>query len=162
MGSEMCIRDRRNTVPSEYDGQFVRRVSAVSVRGLQRRDQALLDRISKRPKPLVDVINARIELQSLSRLVGLGLLQISAVTPSDASHVLKKALLWDCKAAEKGLLLFARCRTGSGEPLAHNATEMAKIIINQLTQQTVRALLEVAFAEAVSYTHLTLPPPPFV
>lgn len=144
----------RNTVPSEYDGQFVRRVSAVSVRGLQRRDQALLDRISKRPKPLVDVINARIELQSLSRLVGLGLLQISAVTPSDASHVLKKALLWDCKAAEKGLLLFARRRTGSGEPLAHNATEMAKRIINQLTQQTVRALLEVAFDEdPVDFEH---------
>lgn len=137
----------RNSVPGDHDGRFVRRMGSIPSTGLPQRDQALLDRIPQKPVPIADVVKARVELQPLSRLVALGLLQISAVTPSDASHVLGKASFWDCEAAEKGLLLFGRWRTGSGEQLAHDPTAMAKIIVDQLTNQTVLALLEVAFVE---------------
>ena len=45
------------------------------------------------------------------------------------------------------MILFGRRRTGSGEKLAQDAAIMAKVIVDQLTYQTVLALLEVAFAE---------------
>jgi hypothetical protein len=60
---------------------------------------------------------------------------------------LGKVEAWDRSAAEKALDLLARKRTGSGNRLAGNATEMARMIVDQLTEQTVLALLETAFAE---------------
>ena len=81
------------------------------------------------------------------RLVDRGLVQISAVTPSDASHVLGTLSAWDRVVAEKALTLFARKRTGSGDVLAENAAGLARMIVNQLTEQTALTLLETAFAE---------------
>ena len=45
------------------------------------------------------------------------------------------------------MVLFGRRRTGAGEKLAQDAAIIAKVIVDQLTHQTVLALLEVAFAE---------------
>lgn len=137
----------KNSVPGDHDGRFVRRVRANSPSCLPSRDQALLDRIPENIVPIAEVIKARIELQALSRLVSRGVVQIAALTPSDASHVLGNACFWDREAAEKGMILFGRRRTGSGERLAQDAAIMAKVIVDQLTHQTVLALLEVAFVE---------------
>ncbi|MDG2230693.1 MAG: hydantoinase/oxoprolinase family protein [Paracoccaceae bacterium] len=137
----------RNSVPGDHDGRFVRRIGINSPIGLPARDQALLARIPKNIVPIADVIKARIELQALSRLVSRGVVQMAALTPSDASHVLGKACFWDREAAEKGMILFGRRRAGSGEKLAQDPPTMAKIIVDQLTHQTVLALLEVAFVE---------------
>lgn len=137
----------RNTIPGEYDGRFVRVISGQSREGLGPRDIALLDRIGEAVCPLAEVIRVRIETGALSRLVDRGLVQISGVTPSDASHVLGTLAIWDASAAKKALLLMARKRQGSGEALAVGADALARMIVDQLTSQTVSALLEAAFAE---------------
>ena len=91
------------------------------------------------------MLKIRLETQSLRRLLARGLVQLASVTASDASHALGWATAWDRPAAKKTLRLFGRQRTGAGEMLAKDPQTMARIIVDQLTQQTVLALLETAF-----------------
>ncbi|WP_299737421.1 hydantoinase/oxoprolinase family protein [uncultured Roseobacter sp.] len=137
----------RASVPGEHDARFVQVVAGGSHEGLGTREMALLERIGTGVRPLADAQRARIEQGALQRLVARGLIQMSGVTPSDASHVLGKTAVWDQAAAEKALGLLARKRTGSGNVLAVDARSMAEMVVNRLTQQTVLALLEAAFAE---------------
>ena len=137
----------RSTTPGEYDARFVRAVPGVEAGGLAARDAALLARVGERVQPLGEVLKTRIEVQALRRLVIRGLVQVSGVTPSDASHVLRRLEAWDAEAAEKALQLLARKRTGSGNMLATDARAMAQMVVDRLTHQTSLALLEAAFAE---------------
>ncbi|MBZ8118002.1 hydantoinase/oxoprolinase family protein [Roseovarius sp. LXJ103] len=137
----------RSAVPNEHDVVFTRAVSGVDAGGLPERDAALLERIAAGVCPVGDVLRTRMEHQALRRLVTRGLVQVSGVTPSDASHVLGRVDAWDREAAEKALTLLSRKRTGSGNVLAANAREMAEMIVERLTYQTVLALLETGFAE---------------
>ncbi|MFK7874889.1 MAG: hydantoinase/oxoprolinase N-terminal domain-containing protein [Paracoccaceae bacterium] len=133
--------------PAEHDGVFVRPVDAMSNDGLSTRDQDLLQRIRAGLQPLGAVLRTRMDHAGLQRILARGLVQIAAITPSDASHVLGNVSVWDTDAARKALLLCGRRRTGSGTQLAPSANEMAQIIVDQLIQQTSLALLEAAFDE---------------
>lgn len=137
----------RATLPGEFDGRFVRAVAGQTIEGLEPREAALLARIGDAVRPLGEVILSRIETGAIQRLVERGLVQIAGVTPSDASHVLGLAEVWDTEAARKALALFGRRRTGSGDRLAPEPEVMARMIVKQLEHQTALALLETAFAE---------------
>lgn len=137
----------RSTTPGEHDGRFVRALSGQTVEGLSARDEALLARIGSGVMPLGEVLKTRVEQGALKRLVERGLVQLAGVTPSDASHVLGSVDVWDRDAARKALSLFGRRRTGAGTMLAAHAEDVARMIVDQLTDQTVLALLEAAFAE---------------
>nr|WP_309502503.1 hydantoinase/oxoprolinase family protein [uncultured Roseovarius sp.] len=137
----------RNTTPGEHDGVFVRAVPGIDAAGLTERDAGFLARIGDAVHPVGAILRTRMEQQALRRLVTRGLVQVSGVTPSDASHVLGRVDAWDTEAAEKALTLMSRKRTGSGNQLAGGAQELAEMIVNRLTYQTVLVLLETAFAE---------------
>ena len=137
----------RAAAPGEHDGRFVRAVPGVPRDGVEGREATVLERIGDKVHPLAQVLRNRIEIKALRRLVERGIVQVAGVTPSDASHVLGNVDAWDAEAAEKALLLFGRRRTGAGNMLASDAKDMAQIIVDQLTEQTVLALLETAFAE---------------
>ncbi|WP_113911629.1 hydantoinase/oxoprolinase N-terminal domain-containing protein [Roseovarius dicentrarchi] len=138
----------RNSVPADHDAAFVRAVPGVDAGGLPDKDAGLLARIvGGGVQPVGAVLKTRMEAQALRRLVARGLVQVSGVTPSDASHVLGNVDTWDIEAAEKALSLLARRRTGSGNTLAQDAAGMARMIVDQLTNQTVLAMLETGFAE---------------
>ncbi|THH34740.1 hydantoinase/oxoprolinase family protein [Aliishimia ponticola] len=137
---------RRDT-PGEHDGRFVRAVPGLSAEGLGERESTLLQRIGTDIWPLGDALKSRLEIGALARLVDRGLLQLAGVTPSDAAHELGWLSAWDREAAQKALLLLGRRRAGHGNRLAPEATDMARIIIDQVTKQTVQALLETAFDE---------------
>lgn len=133
--------------PGEHFARFVRPVKGALRTGLSDREQALLDRIGEDIHPLSSVLSTRLEQMALKRLTQRGLVQVSGVTPSDASHVLGLNDSWDRQAAEQALTLFSRQRSGSGKRVAANAEEMAQMVIDQLTHQTALALLESAFAQ---------------
>jgi len=137
----------RAEAPGEQAARFVRAVPGVERTGLPPRDAALLARIGAGVQPLGQVLRARTEVAALGRLVSRGLVQVSGATPSDAAHVLGRQADWDAIAAEKTLRLMARRRTGSGRRLAEGPQEMARMIVEQVTQQTVLTLLETAFVE---------------
>ncbi|MEO0937537.1 MAG: hydantoinase/oxoprolinase family protein [Pseudomonadota bacterium] len=140
-------RQVRSTVPSDHDGRFVRAVQGQNADGLAARDAALLERIGGAVHPLGDVLRSRMDHAALRRLVDRGLVQIAAVTPSDAAHVLGWLDVWNAEAARMALTLLARRRTGAGIPLAEAPEALATMIVDQLTDQTGLALLEAAFAE---------------
>jgi N-methylhydantoinase A/oxoprolinase/acetone carboxylase beta subunit len=96
-------------------------------------------------------LTSRLEVAALERLVARGLVMISGVTPSDASHVLGRLDSWDGSAAEKALRLVARRRTGAGERFASGPEIFAQAVIDRLTQQTVDCLLEAAFGEDAGF-----------
>lgn len=137
----------RSTTPGENDAQFVRAVSGQTHEGIGPREVALLERIGEAVQPLGDVLRARVEYGALKRLVERGLVQVSGVTPSDASHCLGRVDVWDAEAAVKALKLFGRRRIGTGDMLSSDPKVIAQMIVDQLTQQTALALLETAFAE---------------
>jgi N-methylhydantoinase A/oxoprolinase/acetone carboxylase beta subunit len=144
---EVLDAQLRSTMPGEHDARFVRAVPGVDAQGLGEREQAVLARVGDGVQPVSAVLKSRLEGQALARLVGRGLVQVAGVTPSDAAHVLGLLEAWDKAAAEKALQLFGRRRRGTGEMLAPNPTDLARMIIDQLTEQTCLALLESAFAE---------------
>ncbi len=137
----------RSDTPGEHDAHFVRAVPGIEADGLQERERALLERIGPELHPVQTVLRTRMDMASLARLVSRGLVQVSGVTPSDASHVLGLQDAWDSRAAEMALSLLARKRTGAGTRVAEGPEAIARMILDQLTHQTSVALLESAFAE---------------
>ncbi|WP_420861204.1 hydantoinase/oxoprolinase N-terminal domain-containing protein [Algirhabdus cladophorae] len=137
----------RAAAPGEQDTRFVRAIAGQNTEGLIERDRTLLDRIGQDVHPVGKILNSRMDNGALNRLLDRGLVQVSGVTPSDASHVLGTLDAWSRPAALMALELIGRRRTGSGEMLAPEPVEMAQIIIDQLTHQTGLAVLEAAFAE---------------
>ncbi len=115
--------------------------------GLDAREMAVAERLAAGPLPWNKAVQSRVEIPALERLVQRGLVMMAGVTPSDASHVLGRLADWDAEAAEKALQLMAKRRTGSGNRLADGPAALAQAIVDQLTQQTVWALLETGFAE---------------
>lgn len=137
----------RMEVPVEGGATFVRAVPKGHRAGLNTREADLLDRIEGEVRPVDAVLKTRLERNVLKRLVEQGLVQVAGVTPSDASHVLGHADSWDGSAAEKALELYRRQSSGAGQMLAPSAEALARMIVDQLTHQTMIALLETAFAE---------------
>jgi len=137
----------KNETPNDFDARFIRRTRASTEPVLSERDDKVYRRIGEQFYPMSEVVKSRLDLQSVIKLVSMGVAQISAVTPSDASHVLGKSNAWDKEAAIKAIDLFARRRNGSGELLAGSTAQMAERIVYQLTEQTSSSILEMAFSE---------------
>ena len=129
----------------EMDGRFVLPMAG-QTGGLTPRELAVLARVD-RPMPMALALTSRLEVAALERLVARGLVMVSGVTPSDASHVLGRLAAWDAVAAEKAVRLIARRRTGAGERFASGPEVFAQAVVDQLTTQTVDCLLEAAFGE---------------
>ncbi len=137
----------RATAVGEHDTRFARCVPGIHAEGLGPREEALLDRLGDKVLPLSELLRTRMENGALARLVDRGIVQVSGVTPSDASHVLGRLDAWDRDAAHKALELIARKRVGTGDRLAKTPEDLARIIVDQLTEQTTLTLLETAFSE---------------
>ncbi|NOE33685.1 MULTISPECIES: hydantoinase/oxoprolinase family protein [unclassified Ruegeria] len=137
----------RATTVGEHDTRFVRRVPGVHADGVGVREEILLERLGDQVLPLGALLRSRMENGALNRLVDRGIVQVSGVTPSDASHVLGRVNAWDAEAARKALELVARKRVGSGDMLANSPEALAQMIVDQLTEQTSLTLLEAAFDE---------------
>ena len=129
----------------EADGRFVIPMGG-QAGGLTAREAGVLARITA-PMPMGSALTSRLEVAALERLVARGLVMLSGVTPSDASHVLARLDAWDGVAAEKAVRLLARRRTGRGDRFAPDAATLAQGIVDQLTAQTVECLLDAAYDE---------------
>lgn len=115
--------------------------------GLGARETTLLTRMAGQPTRVDRLILSRVEYPALERLIALGLVIPTGVTPTDAAHVLGLQATFDSALATKALTLFARKRAGHGNKLATDAADMARQIIDALTRQSVACLMETAFAE---------------
>lgn len=134
-------------LPADDGGRFVLPLWTEFPEGLDPREEKVAARLIDGPLRMGLAVQSRMENPALGRLINRGLVIVAGVTPSDASHVLGFVSDWDALAAEKALTLFARRRLGSGERVASDAESVARMIVDQLTRQTVQCLLEAAFAE---------------
>ena len=142
-------RQIRALHPDRYDGQFAIRSGLPSrfARGLSPRDEALFAQIGDKPVALNDILTSSMQRSSLGRLVSRGLVHISAVTPSDAMHVLGRQCQWNAEAARLGLELGARAKDGSGTAVAQSAEEFAHLIERRMTRQSSEVILQAALVE---------------
>ena len=115
--------------------------------GLSPAETALLAKIGNVPQAVDKVAETRTELGALARLVTNGLVMISALTPSDAAHVLGMHDIWDREAAKLAAELVARRRGGKGEVLFETAEHVAQAVINRLVRRSAEALIDVALDE---------------
>ncbi|MBE0412597.1 hydantoinase/oxoprolinase family protein [Yoonia sp.] len=134
-------------VPALDGGQFVIPQWDAAPVGLEKREAAIVARLTDGPLRLGHAVQSRTETPALVRLAARGLVMLAGVTPSDAAHVLGRVGAWDSDAAIKALTLFARRRIGSGQRVADGPVALAQMIVDQLTVQTVDCLLQTAFAE---------------
>ncbi|MGI9373277.1 MAG: hydantoinase/oxoprolinase N-terminal domain-containing protein [Hyphomicrobiales bacterium] len=133
----------------EFDGLFAFAVGRTTAYegSLGDGERKLLDMLDSGVMPVAGLLKARTLISALDRLVSRGLVMISGVTPSDASHVLGRHDAWDTEAARKGLSLLARRKNNAGLAIADNAEAMAQWILDTLTRQSSQALLEAALQE---------------
>lgn len=140
-------RAMASDVPAADDCQFAIPMWREMPLGLDPRETVVAERLAHGPLRVGHAVTSRMESPALGRLVSRGMVMIAGVTPSDASHVLGRADVWDGEASMKALTLFARRRNGAGDRLSAGPELMAEKIIDQLTRQTVDCLLQAAFAE---------------
>jgi N-methylhydantoinase A/oxoprolinase/acetone carboxylase beta subunit len=142
-------RQLRASHVGRYDGRFAVRTGLPDhlASGLQPQEQALYDRITGVPLPLDQLMASTLQKATLDQLVGRGLVHISAITPSDAMHVLGRQDQWDREAARLGLELAARAKDGSGRPIADSAERLARMIVDRLTRQSCDAIMGACLAE---------------
>ena len=136
----------RRSTPSEMDAHFILRLKPVPD-DIDGRERGVLDRISTTPQPLATALVSRPDRASVTKLISRGLVQISTLTPTDASHIMGQADLYDTAAATKAAELFARLRTGAGTPIAPTGTQLAQMVLDQMTAQSVHAILEASLFE---------------
>lgn len=136
-----------NDIPPFDGGRFAVPMFTTLPEGLDYRETTVASRLINGPIRVSEAAVSRMENPALMRLVTRGMVMIAGVTPSDASHVLGRVDAWDVEAANKALTLFARRRVGSGDRLGAGPEQMAQMIIDQLTTQTVDCLLQAAFDE---------------
>ena len=136
-----------NDIPPSDGGRFAVPMFTTLPEGLDYRETTVASRLINGPIRVSEAAVSRMENPALMRLVTRGMVMIAGVTPSDASHVLGRGDAWDVEAANKALTLFARRRVGSGDRLGAGPEQMAQMIIDQLTTQTVDCLLQAAFDE---------------
>jgi len=129
--------------PEELDGRFalvIERHSA-HLAALSASEQSLLDKLQEGPIALDRLIQSRVQISVLNRLVAHGLVLISAITPSDAAHVLGLHDAWDGEAATKGARLLARRRNATGKDIAEDDLEMSRWIVDTLIDRSAETLL---------------------
>ena len=127
-------------------GRFALRIDAADggVGDASRREAMLLDRLAIGPAPLDRLIESQAETGALESLVGRGLVTLSAVTPSDAAHVLGVHDTWDAAAALAGVALFAEQLDSRGVAIAPDAEAMSRAIVDVLVDRSAEALLDAA------------------
>jgi N-methylhydantoinase A/oxoprolinase/acetone carboxylase beta subunit len=113
---------------------------------LNPRDREMLARVGDEPVPMNDVIRGPSAQRSLDRLVGLGLLQVSGFTPSDAAHVLNLQGQWSREGAMLAGGVFKRWRRMGAllteADLELYAAKFARDVVDAVATKTGRVIIE--------------------
>ena len=149
--SVVSVLERQLKAPRahRHDGRFAiaTGIGGVASRSLKPQEQALLQRIGSAPVSLEDLLKVGSQQAVLDGLVARGLVHLSALTPSDALHVLGRQKHWSTHAAKLGFALAARRRDGAGRPVAESAELLAATVVKRLTRQSADAILATCLEE---------------
>ncbi|WP_374367031.1 hydantoinase/oxoprolinase N-terminal domain-containing protein [Dongia sp.] len=132
-----------------YRGQFALRQRPLDTgaEGLSDGQAKVWDALADGPVPLADLVFSPATGRHLSRLVDRGLVIISGLTPSDASHVLGRQANWNREAAEIGAELFLRRAIYGGWVPPADGQALAREVVEQVVKQSGHVILQTALAE---------------
>ncbi|MCJ8519776.1 N-methylhydantoinase A/oxoprolinase/acetone carboxylase beta subunit [Pseudorhizobium tarimense] len=133
-----------------HDGRFAVATGVelgIAAHALKPHERALLEQIGIQPKPLNVILQSASQQAALDLLVTRGLVHLSAITPTDALHVLKRQDQWNAQAAQLGFALAARHRDGAGRAIAESAEMLADAVVARLTRQSAEAVLATCLDE---------------
>lgn len=135
--------------PGRMDGRFALRTGVPErlAAGLSGAEAKLFDLITPVPQPLDRLLGSNAQAATLNRLVGRGLVQVVGFTPSDAAHTLGRQANWNAGAGRLAATLFARRRSGRGQPVADSAEALSERVLATLTRLSAEVILETAFEE---------------
>lgn len=135
--------------PQDHDGRFAMAIDRGDVHPstLTNKERQLLECLRDAPLALDRLLETRVQLTILNRLVGRGIVLLASVTPSDAAHVLDLQSSWNGDAARLGLTLMARQRDAMGHEISSSADAMAHWIIDTLVDRSAHALLASALEQ---------------
>ncbi|MEM7426955.1 MAG: hydantoinase/oxoprolinase family protein [Pseudomonadota bacterium] len=146
---ETLERQSKRGRHEDYDGVFVSAIGRQSAHlaALSDKEQALFERIAAEPVALDKALTTRMQLGTLNRLVSRGLVILSAVTPTDASHVLGTYRTWNTDAARKAVAHFASRKDGLGQAFMSSGEALAHAIIDTLELNSAEALIAQAMRD---------------
>jgi N-methylhydantoinase A/oxoprolinase/acetone carboxylase beta subunit len=105
------------------------------------RETELLATVKDKPVALKNIVFSPAAHRALDKLVGLGLLQISGFTPTDAAHVLQLQNQWSRQAAELGGALLLRWRRMTKKIGSNSVEDLAREVVEALVRRTAQLLI---------------------
>jgi N-methylhydantoinase A/oxoprolinase/acetone carboxylase beta subunit len=128
-----------------YAGRFVLRpfghAAAAPPAHLLPREREVLGRINEAPVAVKDIVFGPALQRALDRLVGLGLLQLSGFTPSDAAHILHSQRQWSSQAAQLAGALLMRWRRMAGDVGREAVADLAQQVVDAVVRKTGQILI---------------------
>ena len=139
----------QNPIPQATDGRFVMPVMPNGIPDWLSKSEARFAEVilETGTAPLAAVATSQVALGAVDRLIGRGLVALSAFTPTDAAHVLGKFDGFNAKAARLGAQLISRQKNGIGETSAQSAEDISQMALDTLAERSALALLDAAFAQ---------------
>ncbi len=121
---------------------------SLDVAGLNAREEELLAMVQDRPLPLRKLAQTSGGQRAIASLRKKGLIQFSAFTPSDASHVLGLQDNWSNEAAWLAARLMTRFKDMKA-PTDERVQEFCRSVWDKTVALTSRVILDAALGEAV-------------
>ena len=139
----------QNPIPQATDGRFVMPVMPNGIPDWLSKSEARFAEVilETGTAPLTAVATSQVALGAVDRLIGRGLVALSAFTPTDAAHVLGKFDGFNAKAAKLGAQLISHQKNGIGETSAQSAEDISQMALDTLAERSALALLDAAFAQ---------------
>ena len=108
-------------------------------------EQLIVDRVGTSVAAWRAIVGSAREARLVDGLRRVGVLQVSAFTPTDAAHVLGRQSTFDADAAVLGAALLARLREMSA-PTPEHARTLASDVWDETVRASAHAVLETALA----------------
>lgn len=130
--------------------QYIVKPTANINKNLSELDRAFIDSLPENyPVAFSDCVNGAGNRTRIKRLIEYGLIQMSGLTPSDASHVLGYQSQWSFRAAELGCELLGRAqgfvsenRFKQKQELAEKVNQFAAKIFELVCRKSTRLMID--------------------
>ena len=95
-------------------------------------------------RPYGEVVSSGLERNALNRLIGLGVVGMTAFTPTDAAHVLGVDERYPAEPAHLGSALLARQLDRFGKPVADDGLLFAELVLKRVSTAIAETILTAA------------------
>jgi N-methylhydantoinase A/oxoprolinase/acetone carboxylase beta subunit len=138
------------------DGRFALKLRALDagLSSLSRLEQEIWEGLQSGPVALNMILERPAMARPLQRLIDRGLVIISGLTPSDASHLLGLQSSWNTDGANLSAQLFIRHSEKEGILLGLTPEKLAKMIYEKTVTGSATTIVETALSE-IGYTPLS-------